>query len=76
MLERALHPVNSYASRIDFTCPEHQGNEDGELGKKVTGGGAAPEGLCFIQAMTSPDGRAMLAAAFEVSGTIALCSLE
>lgn len=36
----------------------------------------APEGLCFINAKNSPNGTAMLLAAFEVSGTVAAYSVE
>ena len=46
--------------------------EDGELDKWVTGGDVAPEGLAFISANESPNGKPMLLAAFEVSGTVAL----
>ena len=46
--------------------------EDGELDKWVTGGDVAPEGLAFIAASASPTGRAMLLAACEVSGTVAV----
>ena len=68
----------NYISTRDFSTviPGSEVYEDGELDKWVTGGDVAPEGLCFIPAETSPDGRAMLAVAFEVSGTIALYSLE
>lgn len=39
-------------------------------------GDVAPEGLCFVSAKDSPNGTAMLLAAFEVSGTVAAYSVE
>ena len=46
--------------------------EDGELDKWVTGGDVAPEGLAFVDAAASPTGQALLLAACEVSGTVAV----
>ena len=46
--------------------------EDGELDKWVTGGDVAPEGLLFLDASVSPTGEALLLAACEVSGTVAV----
>ena len=46
--------------------------EDGELDKWVTGGDVAPEGLLFLDAAVSPTGEALLLAACEVSGTVAV----
>lgn len=46
--------------------------EDGELDKWVTGGDVAPEGLAFVDAAVSPTGQALLLAACEVSGTVAV----
>ena len=46
--------------------------EDGELDKWVTGGDVAPEGLLFLSDSASPTGRALLLAACEVSGTVAV----
>ena len=39
-------------------------------------GDVAPEGLCFVSANQSPNGTALLLAAFEVSGTVAAYSME
>lgn len=39
-------------------------------------GDVAPEGLCFVSADSSPNGNAMLLAAFEVSGTVAAYTIE
>ena len=50
--------------------------EDGELDKWVTGGDVAPEGLAFASAEDSPTGEALLIAAFEVSGTVAVYTLN
>ena len=52
-----------------WTPPEY---EDGELDKWVTGGDVAPEGLLFLDASISPTGEALLLAACEVSGTVAV----
>lgn len=46
--------------------------EDGELDKWVTGGDVALEGLLFLDASVSPTGEALLLAACEVSGTVAV----
>lgn len=46
--------------------------EDGELDKWVTGGDVASEGLLFLDASVSPAGEALLLAACEVSGTVAV----
>ena len=46
--------------------------EDGELDKWVTGGDVAPEGLLFLSDAVSPTGEALLLAACEVSGTVAV----
>lgn len=46
--------------------------EDGELDKWVTGGDVAPEGLLFLSDSVSPTGEALLLAACEVSGTVAV----
>lgn len=46
--------------------------EDGELDKWVTGGDVAPEGLAFVDTAASPTGQALLLAACEVSGTVAV----
>lgn len=46
--------------------------EDGELDKWVTGGDVAPEGLLFLDTSVSPTGEALLLAACEVSGTVAV----
>ena len=50
--------------------------EDGELDKWVTGGDVAPEGLAFIPAEESPTGEALLLAACEVSGTVAVYQVQ
>ena len=62
--------INSrdFASIVDGS----QVYEDGELDKWVTGGDVAPEGLAFIPAEESPTGNALLLAACEVSGTVAV----
>ena len=39
-------------------------------------GDVAPEGLCFVGSDQSPNGTAMLLAAFEVSGTVAAYTIE
>ena len=63
-----------YINTRDFTSVVEGSEvyEDGELDKWVTGGDVAPEGLAFIAASDSPTGRAMLLAACEVSGTVAV----
>ncbi len=50
--------------------------DEGKLDKWVTGGDVAPEGLCFVSAENSPTGKALLLAACEVSGTVAVYGLE
>ena len=64
----------NYINTRDFgtIIPGTEEYEDGELDKWVTGGDVAPEGLAFISADESPNGKPMLLAAFEVSGTVAL----
>ena len=75
-------PENSkyvnYINTRDFTSIV-SGSEiydDGELDKWVTGGDVAPEGLAFASAEDSPTGEALLIAAFEVSGTVAVYTLN
>jgi hypothetical protein len=41
-----------------------------------TAGDLAPEGFCFISAEDSPNGKALLVAAFEVSGTTTIFEIE
>ncbi len=75
-------PENSeyvnYINTRDFTSivPGSEIYEDGELDKWVTGGDVAPEGLAFVSAEDSPSGEALLIAAFEVSGTVAVYTLN
>ena len=75
-------PENSeyvnYINTRDFTSIVSGSEiyEDGELDKWVTGGDVAPEGLAFVSAEDSPSGDALLIAAFEVSGTVAVYTLN
>ena len=75
-------PENSkyvnYINTRDFTSIVSGSEiyEDGELDKWVTGGDVAPEGLAFASAEDSPTGEALLIAAFEVSGTVAVYTLN
>ena len=67
----------NYINTRDFadTVPVvHLRAGDG-LDKWVTGGDVAPEGLAFIPADQSPTGEALLLAACEVSGTVAVCQV-
>ena len=72
----AVSYVNYINSR-DFTSvvPGSEEYDDGELDKWVTGGDVAPEGLAFIPAAESVTGEALLLAACEVSGTVAVYEL-
>ena len=68
--------VNYINSRDFSTVVEgSQVYEDGELDKWVTGGDVAPEGLAFVAAQDSATGQALLLAACEVSGTVAVYQL-
>ena len=64
----------NYINTRDFSSVVEgsQEYEDGELDKWVTGGDVAPEGLLFLDASVSPTGEALLLAACEVSGTVAV----
>ena len=64
----------NYINTRDFTSVVEGSEEyeDGELDKWVTGGDVAPEGLLFLDASVSPTGEALLLAACEVSGTVAV----
>ncbi len=64
----------NYINTRDFTQTVEGSEvyEEGELDKWVTGGDVAPEGLCFIAGADSPTGQALLLAACEVSGTVAV----
>ena len=64
----------NYVNTRDFssTVPGSEQYEDGELDKWVTGGDVAPEGLLFLSDAASPTGEALLLAACEVSGTVAV----
>lgn len=64
----------NYINTRDFssTVEGSEEYEDGELDKWVTGGDVAPEGLLFLDASVSPTGEALLLAACEVSGTVAV----
>ena len=82
MVYDVTDPENSgyvnYINTRDFmtVVPGSEVYEDGELDKWVTGGDVAPEGLAFVKAEDSPSGEALLIAAFEVSGTVAVYSLS
>ena len=82
MVYDVTDPGNSeyvnYINTRDFmtVVPGSEVYEDGELDKWVTGGDVAPEGLAFVKAEDSPSGEALLIAAFEVSGTVAVYSLS
>ena len=82
MVYDVTDPENSeyvnYINTRDFetVVPGSEVYEDGELDKWVTGGDVAPEGLAFVSAEDSPSGEALLIAAFEVSGTVAVYGLE
>lgn len=69
---------SNYINTRDFTSvvPGSEEYEDGELDKWVTSGDVAPEGLAFIEAADSPTGNALLLAACEVSGTVAVYELK
>ena len=64
----------NYINTRDFssTVEGSEEYEDGELDKWVTGGDVAPEGLLFLSDAVSPTGEALLLAACEVSGTVAV----
>ena len=64
----------NYINTRDFSSivPGSEEYEDGELDKWVTGGDVAPEGLVFLSSSASPTGQALLLAACEVSGTVAV----
>ena len=68
----------TYINTRDFASivSGSQEYEDGELDKWVTGGDVAPEGLAFIPAEESPTGEALLLAACEVSGTVAVYQVQ
>ena len=76
--EPARSRYANYINTRDFgtIIPGTEVYEDGELDKWVTGGDVAPEGLRFVPADESPSGKALLLAAFEVSGTVAVYTLE
>ena len=82
MVYDVTEPENSkyvnYINTRDFTSIVSGSEiyEDGELDKWVTGGDVAPEGLAFVSAEDSPSGEALLIAAFEVSGTVAVYTLN
>ena len=82
MVYDVTEPENSkyvnYINTRDFTSIVSGSEiyEDGELDKWVTGGDVAPEGLAFVSAEDSPTGEALLIAAFEVSGTVAVYTLN
>ena len=82
MVYDVTEPENSkyvnYINTRDFTSIVSGSEiyEDGELDKWVTGGDVAPEGLAFASAEDSPTGEALLIAAFEVSGTVAVYTLN
>ena len=67
----------NYVNTRDFgtTVEGSEEYEDGELDKWVTGGDVAPEGLLFLDAVSSPNGEPLLLAACEVSGTVAVYQL-
>ena len=81
MVYDVTDPDNSafvnYINSRDFTSivPGSEEYDDGELDKWVTGGDVAPEGLAFIPAAQSHNGKALLLAACEVSGTVAVYEL-
>ena len=60
--------TRDFASKVEGS----EEYEDGELDKWVTGGDVAPEGLLFLSDAVSPTGEALLLAACEVSGTVAV----
>ena len=64
------HPNHLVMFSEKINTPEEY--EDGELDKWVTGGDVAPEGLLFLSDAVSPTGEALLLAACEVSGTVAV----
>ena len=68
----------TYVNTRDFetVVPGSEVYEDGELDKWVTGGDVAPEGLCFVSSQSSPNGKALLLVASEVSGTVAVFEIE
>ena len=69
--------VNYINSRnFETIVPGSEEYDDGELDKWVTGGDVAPEGLAFLPAGQSPNGRDLLLAACEVSGTVAVYELS
>ena len=82
MVYDVTEPENSkyinYINTRDFTSIVSGSEiyEDGELDKWVTGGDVAPEGLAFVSAEDSPSEEALLIAAFEVSGTVAVYTLN
>lgn len=82
MVYDVTDPENSkyvnYINTRDFTSIASGSEiyEDGELDKWVTGGDVAPEGLAFVSAEDSTSGEALLIAAFEVSGTVAVYTLN
>lgn len=82
MVYDVTDPENSkyvnYINTRDFTSIVSGSEiyEDCELDKWVTGGDVAPEGLAFVSAEDSPSGEALLIAAFEVSGTVAVYALN
>ena len=82
MVYDVTDPENSkyvnYINTRDFTSIVSGSEiyEDGDLDKWVTGGDVAPEGLAFVSAEDSPSGEALLIAAFEVSGTVAVYTLN
>ncbi|HJB57394.1 MAG TPA: choice-of-anchor I family protein, partial [Candidatus Flavonifractor intestinipullorum] len=69
--------VNYINSRnFETIVPGSEEYDDGELDKWVTGGDVAPEGLAFLPAGQSPNGKDLLLAACEVSGTVAVYELS
>ena len=68
----------NYINSRDFAgiVPGSEEYDEGELDKWVTGGDVAPEGLAFLSATDSPNGKPMLLAACEVSGTVAAYELD
>ena len=82
MVYDVTEPENSkyvnYINTRDFTSIVSGSEiyEDGALDKWVTGGDVAPEGLAFVSAEDSPSEEALLIAAFEVSGTVAVYTLN
>ncbi|MBM6937484.1 choice-of-anchor I family protein [Pseudoflavonifractor phocaeensis] len=67
----------NYINSRDFASivPGSQEYDEGALDKWVTGGDVAPEGLAFVPSSASPTGQALLLAACEVSGTVAVYEL-